>query len=140
MYLIPSEIFPMIIRSFGMSFSISGQFVITAVLLTAAPVAFQNIGYKFWIVLICCTVFYLGFTYFLLPEVNYTCSAQSFTDHEQTKGMTLEDISTLFGDPVELKFEEALERERGGDTDQSVGDPSITSATRKPTNDHVEKI
>lgn len=77
MYLIPSEIFPMIIRSFGMSFSISGQFIITAVLLTAAPVAFQNIGYKFWIVLICCTVFYLGFTYFVLPEVSTEISRPS---------------------------------------------------------------
>lgn len=29
----------------------------------------------------------------------------------QTKGMTLEDISVLFGDPVELSFEQALSQE-----------------------------
>ena len=29
----------------------------------------------------------------------------------QTKGMTLEDISVLFGDPVELSFEQALHKE-----------------------------
>ncbi len=37
----------------------------------------------------------------------------SFTDMiwSQTKGMTLEDISVLFGDPVELSFEQALNKE-----------------------------
>lgn len=29
----------------------------------------------------------------------------------QTKGMTLEDISVLFGDPVELSFEQALKKQ-----------------------------
>lgn len=32
----------------------------------------------------------------------------------RTKGMTLEDISVLFGDPVELSFEQALSKEQGG--------------------------
>ena len=31
------------------------------------------------------------------------------------KGMTLEDISVLFGDPVELSFEQALSQEQAGD-------------------------
>jgi MFS family permease len=96
MYLVPSEIFPMVIRSFGMSFSIMGQFIATVILLEAAPTAFQNIGYKFWIVLICATFIYGLLVYAFLPE---------------TKGMTLEDISVLFGDPVELSFEQALSRE-----------------------------
>lgn len=69
MYLVPSEIFPMIIRSFGMSFSIMGQFIATVILLEAAPTAFQNIGYKFWIVLICLTAIYAVLVYFFLPEV-----------------------------------------------------------------------
>ena len=47
MYLVPAEIFPMVIRSFGMSSSIMGQFVATTILLEAAPTAFQTIGYKF---------------------------------------------------------------------------------------------
>jgi hypothetical protein len=29
-----------------------GQFIATVILLEAAPTAFQNIGYKFWIILI----------------------------------------------------------------------------------------
>lgn len=96
MYLIPSEIFPMVIRSFGVSFSIMGQFIATTILLEAAPTAFKNIGYKFWLILIILTAIYAVLVYLFLPE---------------TKGMTLEDISVVFGDPVELSFEQALTKE-----------------------------
>lgn len=96
MYLVPSEIFPMVIRSFGMSFSIMGQFVATTILLEAAPTAFKNIGWKFWLILIILTAVYAVLVYLFLPE---------------TKGMTLEDISIVFGDPVELSFEQALTKE-----------------------------
>ncbi|KAF1810496.1 general substrate transporter [Eremomyces bilateralis CBS 781.70] len=95
MYLIPAEIFPMIIRSFGISFSIMGQWIATAVLLGAAPTAFENIKFGFWIVLIAGSVVYGVLVYFFLPE---------------TKGMTLEDISILFGDPVEVTFAKAMEK------------------------------
>lgn len=61
--------FPMAIRSFGMSWSIMGQFIATVILLEAAPTAFQNIGYKFWIILICLTAVYAILVYFYLPEV-----------------------------------------------------------------------
>ena len=70
-----------------------GQFIATVILLEAAPTAFQTIGYRFWVILICLTFVYGILVYFFLPE---------------TKGMTLEDISVLFGDPVELSFEQAL--------------------------------
>lgn len=96
MYLVPSEIFPMVIRSFGMSFSIMGQFVATTILLEAAPTAFKNIGWKFWLILIILTAVYAVLVYLFLPE---------------TKGMTLEDISIVFGDPIELSFEQALIKE-----------------------------
>lgn len=59
----------MVIRSFGVSFSIMGQFIATVILLEAAPTAFQNIGNKFWIILICLTVVYAALVYFFLPEV-----------------------------------------------------------------------
>jgi MFS family permease len=69
MYLVPAEIFPMIIRSFGISWSIMGQWVATTILLGAAPTAFENIGHNFWIVLICCGAIYGILVYFFLPEV-----------------------------------------------------------------------
>ena len=76
-----------------------GQFIATVILLEAAPTAFATIGYKFWIILICLTFLYGILVYFFLPE---------------TKGMTLEDISVLFGDPVELSFEQALNKQTHG--------------------------
>jgi hypothetical protein len=39
------------------------------ILLEAAPTAFANIGFKFWIILICLTVIYGVLVYFFLPEV-----------------------------------------------------------------------
>lgn len=46
--------------------------------------------------------------------------------------MTLEDISVLFGDPVELSFEQALIRERDG---KDVSDEKVISAGK---HEHVE--
>lgn len=60
----------MVIRSFGVSWSIMGQFIATVILLEAAPTAFQTIGYKFWIILICLTAVYAVLVYFFLPEVS----------------------------------------------------------------------
>jgi hypothetical protein len=60
----------MVIRSFGMSFSILGQFVATVILLEAAPTAFATIGYRFWVILICLTFIYGVLIYFFLPEVS----------------------------------------------------------------------
>ena len=69
-----SNSFPMVIRSFGMSFSIMGQFIATAILLEAAPTAFQTIGYGFWIILICLTTIYGVLVYLFLPEVSFVSS------------------------------------------------------------------
>lgn len=82
-----------------------GQFIATVILLEAAPTAFQNIGYKFWIILIILTAIYCILVYLYLPE---------------TKGLTLEDVSVLFGDPVELSFEQALSKEQEGTNTEHV--------------------
>lgn len=66
LYLVPLEIFLIVIRSSGMSFSIMGQFVAAATLLEAAPTAFQNIGCRFWVILICLMALYGTVGLFLL--------------------------------------------------------------------------
>jgi len=60
---------------------------------------YGTFSYKFWIILIILTAIYGVLVYLYLPE---------------TKGKTLEDISVLFGDPVELSFEQALSKEQEG--------------------------
>ncbi|RFU24186.1 hypothetical protein B7463_g12152, partial [Scytalidium lignicola] len=109
-YLIPSEIFPMEVRSFGMSFSVMGQWLSAMIWLLAAPYGFADIKWKFWTLFIscCCTYFILVFLY--LPE---------------TKGMTLEDMGVVFGDEVEVNFETALnleleENDKGGSNVEQV--------------------
>lgn len=47
-----------------------GQFIATVILLEAAPTAFADIGYRFWIILICLTFLYGVLVYFFLPEVS----------------------------------------------------------------------
>jgi len=53
----------------------------------AAPVALNDIGWKFYLVLICPSVVYVGIIYFFFPE---------------TKNRTLEEIGTLFGDDAHV--------------------------------------
>ena len=108
----------MVIRSFGMSWSIMGQFIATVILLEAAPTAFATIGYRFWVILICLTFIYGLLVYFFLPE---------------TKGKTLEDISVLFGDPVELSFEQALSK-----ASHHQEDDLARSAPEKQEEDQIE--
>jgi MFS family permease len=69
MYLYPAEIFPMIIRSFGISWSISGQWFASTILLGASPTAFEKYGYKFWFLFIFSCVVYFLLVFFYLPEV-----------------------------------------------------------------------
>ena len=69
--------------------------------------------YKFWIILIILTVIYAVLVYLFLPEVSSSqpTPGTQYLTNPQTKGMTLEDISLVFGDPVELSFEQALSKE-----------------------------
>jgi hypothetical protein len=75
MYLYVSEIFPTEIRPIGMGFSLFGQFAgmsphlygptttdndaATLVLLETAPMGFNNIGWKYYLVIICWSAFFI---------------------------------------------------------------------------------
>ena len=108
------------------------------ILLEAAPTAFANIGYKFWIILICLTFIYGVLVYFFLPEVS--CSGiqadrPTNSNTGQTKGMTLEDISVLFGDPVELSFEQALRKQ-----ERKGGEYETPLEAKEDTSEKVEHV
>jgi sugar porter (SP) family MFS transporter len=87
-YVYGSEIWPTHLRGKGFAVSCAGLFVGSLTLLEAAPTAFQTIGWRFYLIMmaftiICAIIFILYF-----PE---------------TKGLTLEEISALFGDEVALE-------------------------------------
>ncbi|EXJ65474.1 hypothetical protein A1O7_01815 [Cladophialophora yegresii CBS 114405] len=84
-YVYISEIFPNHLRPKGVAFGLSMFYLSSEVPLVGAPVALNNIGWKFYLVLIIPSAFYIASVYFLFPE---------------TKGRTLEEIGHVFGDDL----------------------------------------
>jgi len=97
MYLYVSEIFPTEIRPIGMGFSLFGQFAATIILLQTAPVGFVNIGWKYYLVIVCWCIVYLPMIYFFWPE---------------TAQLSLEEISKQFGDDVAVHVNDISEEQR----------------------------
>ena len=71
MYIYASEIWPSEVRAVGVAVSISGQWIASILFLQSAPTAFANIGYRFYIVFIVCTVVFGFIVYFWFPEVSH---------------------------------------------------------------------
>jgi len=78
-----SEIFPMPIRSMGVAVSTSANWLNNLIISQITPSAFAHIGWKYFLVFMCCNLSNFAIVWFLFPE---------------TKGRTLEEIGTLFGD------------------------------------------
>lgn len=74
------------IRAIGSGFSLFGQFAATLILLQTAPIGFQNVGWKYYLVIVCCSFVYFWIIYFFFPE---------------TANKTLEEIGIAFGDDPE---------------------------------------
>jgi len=62
--------------------------------LQSAPTAFANIGYKFYLVFIFCTVALFICVYLFFPE---------------TQNLSLEEMAKMFGDDVIVSFEKEIE-------------------------------
>lgn len=65
-YIYLAEIFPNHLRSQGVALGLSSFYLASEVTLVAAPVALNAIGWKFYLVLIVPSVFYIILIYFLL--------------------------------------------------------------------------
>jgi len=108
-YVYCSEIFPTPLRAQGTGFSVAGLFTATLIYTQTAPVAFAQVGWKFYIIFIILPLLGAGLMWRFFPE---------------TKLLTLEEISRLFGDEVALDINQlsteeklALDRElaKGGE-------------------------
>jgi hypothetical protein len=82
-YVYVCEIFPNHLRAAGVALGLSSFYLASEVTLVAAPIALNDVGWKFYLVIICPSAFYIAIIYFMFPE---------------TKGRTLEEIGALFGD------------------------------------------
>ncbi|OJJ42420.1 hypothetical protein ASPZODRAFT_76938 [Penicilliopsis zonata CBS 506.65] len=95
-YIYASEIFPTPLRAKGLAVSVSGLFVATIVFLQCGPTAFDAIGWKYYLVFLACSVVVLFFVWFYCPE---------------TRQLSLEEISELFGDHAAVIEPEEIEIE-----------------------------
>ncbi|KAL1956106.1 hypothetical protein VTO42DRAFT_7625 [Malbranchea cinnamomea] len=97
MYIYPSEIFPTEIRPIGMGFSLFGQFAATIILLQTAPIGFNNVGWKYYLVVIIHSALFIPVIYFFFPE---------------TARLSLEEIAKNFGDDIAVEITTANDEER----------------------------
>ncbi|CRL17698.1 Sugar/inositol transporter [Penicillium camemberti] len=115
MYLYVSEIFPTEIRPIGMGFSLFGQFASTLILLQTAPMGFGNVGWKYYLVIICWSAFFIPVIYFFFPE---------------TAGLTLEEIAQNFGEEVAVNLTGATDEEKARLDHQLVTGENVQSSVR----------
>ncbi|KAF2635146.1 putative MFS sugar transporter [Massarina eburnea CBS 473.64] len=106
MYLYVSEIFPTELRPMGMGFSMFGQFAASLVLLQTAPIGFAQVGWKYYLVIICWCIVYIPMVYFYWPE---------------TARLSLEEIGKNFGDEVAVHVNDATDEEKHRLEKQLVG-------------------
>ena len=103
-YIYAAEIFPTPLRAKGIAISITGLFGATIAFLQAAPTAFAQVGWRYYLVFIVITTVMVGVILWYFPEVRdggqVCCWLR--TDVSQTKQRSLEDIGVLFGDPPHI--------------------------------------
>lgn len=96
-YVYCSEIFPTHIRSRGLAFSLAVLFLSTIAYLEAAPTAFAQIGWKYYLLFIVLTAINIPLIWYFCPE---------------TKRLSLEEIGEKFGDEVAVHLTDLTEEER----------------------------
>ena len=84
-YIYVSEIFPTRLRAVGTSLSISGLFLASLIFTQAASSAFEAIKWRYYILFTVLTFIFTVILFLFYPE---------------TKGLSLEAVGKIFGDPV----------------------------------------
>jgi hypothetical protein len=68
-YAYSAEVLPTKIRATGMSIALFSSNAVTVIFSQTAPIALQNIAWKFNLVFIGCNLFFLPIVLFFFPEV-----------------------------------------------------------------------
>ncbi|ETN41464.1 uncharacterized protein HMPREF1541_03400 [Cyphellophora europaea CBS 101466] len=84
-WVVPSELFPMFLRSKGLAFAVCLKSIVAIVLSQITPTALANIGWRYYSLFIACNFVAAVLYFFYLPE---------------TGGKTLEEIAEIFGDTL----------------------------------------
>ena len=93
-YVYASEIWPNHLRSQGTALGVAFFYLASEVTLVAAPVALNDIGWRFYLVLICPSAVYITLMYFFFP-VSATCKQSIVSNYA---GERLIFASTNIGD------------------------------------------
>jgi len=104
-YYYASEIFPTHVRAKGMTINVIGFCVVNLLWLEIAPVAFETIGWKYYLVFICLSVFGAVTIFFTFPD---------------TLRKPLEEVARLFGDE-ELVAIYQQDLQNGGEKHEAIG-------------------
>ncbi|GFZ44445.1 hypothetical protein JCM24511_02167 [Saitozyma sp. JCM 24511] len=125
-YVYVSEIFPTHIRPKGVAISVSGLFLSTLIFVSAAPQGFQNIGWKY---------------YFVLMFPAFVGSLTEFFFWPETRGLPLEEIAAKFGDDTAAPLEDVMKH--GAKPTEPRGDDSIAASNvdlEKARHELVEQV
>ncbi|KAF5565876.1 sugar transporter [Fusarium napiforme] len=94
-WVVPSELFPTILRSKGMAFAVSSKSVVAIVLSQITPLALAEVSWRFYALFIACNTAAAVLYFFFLPE---------------TGGKTLEAIAELFGDAIAVDMHANIQK------------------------------
>ncbi|KAL2814141.1 general substrate transporter [Aspergillus granulosus] len=119
-----SEIFPNHLRSQGVALGLGCFYLSSEVTLVAAPVALDEIGWRFYLVLIVPSSIYIAVIWFVFPE---------------TKGMTLEEMGRIFGDHVDIAAA-GFERSSSEEEEKRGTKRENKKVERHPMEERVEHI
>lgn len=103
-YIYVPEIMTMAIRAKGSSISVIANVLINIIFNQVSPIAFSEVGYKYYSLFICTNLVGAVVVFFIFPE---------------TKGKTLEEIAHIFGDEVIVADLETVKEKVGHEDERN---------------------
>ncbi|KAH7112107.1 general substrate transporter [Dendryphion nanum] len=104
-YIYVPEIMTMAIRAKGSSISVISNVLINIIFNQVSPLAFSEVGYKYYSLFICTNLVGAVVVFFVFPE---------------TKGKTLEEIAHIFGEEVIVADLETVQKKVGNEEDGQI--------------------